>query len=135
MSMLPDANEIRRKLIALALEIIEGQTPAIDPALSLVRTYGMDSLDLLDFSFNIEELFGIRIGTDELRGRAKGMLQEEDMIDEEGCLSHEALEIMKVQIPEIPSEQFVYGLRQEDIPGLLNINVFVRMVQEKLRKE
>ena len=135
MPPLPAEDDVRRRLIALAREIIEDETIAIDATLSLVREYGMDSLDLLDFSFNIEEVFGIRIGADELRGRAKGMMREEDMIDEDGCLSREALAIMQAQIPEIPPEMFVYGLRQEDIPGLLNINVFVRMVREKLRKD
>ena len=135
MNSVPDRAEIAKALTRIAREVLEDEDQTIDPALSLVREYGMDSLDLLDFTFSIEEVYDIRIGTDELRGRAKGELTEEEMVDDNGCISRKALAIMQAQIPEIPADQFVYGLRQEDIPSLLNINVFVRLVHDKLGKD
>ncbi len=89
-------------------------------------------MDLLDFTFNIEEIFGVTIGSSELRGKAKEKFKDEDIIDEEGNICEFALEELRKNIPEIPENKIKYGLRQEDIPKLLNVDVFVRIVYEKL---
>lgn len=110
---------------------MEDETIDIDPEKSLMLDYGLDSLDLLDFSFNIEEIFEVKIGANELRGRAKGTMPEEDMFDEDGYISQKALTALKDNIPEVDPGKLSQGLRQEDIPKLLNIKVFTRIVFDK----
>ncbi len=122
---------IEEELIRLVKIVLEDDAMEIDPERSLMSDYGLDSLDLLDFTFNIEERYGVTIGANELRGRAKDELTEDEMFDEDGNISSKALEILQRTIPEIPSDKFVRGLRQEDIPTLLNIKVFTRLVYEK----
>ncbi len=124
--------EIEKKVIEVILDIIGEPDLEIDTELSLFLEYGMDSLDLLDFTFNIDEIFGVTIGSNELRGRAKDKFKDKDIIDEEGNICELALEELKKNIPEIPEEKIKYGLRQEDIPKLLNVDVFVRIISEKL---
>ncbi len=124
--------EIQSRLIELIKEILEDDNIVIDPQKSLIEDYGLDSLDLLDFSFNIEEIYNVKIGKDELSGRGRSKLKKEEMLDENGCISQAALEELRTNIPEIPASRFIYGLKQGDIPRLLNIDVFTRFVYEKL---
>ncbi len=131
MSNTYDKKTIEKKLIKLIKIILEDETIDIDPEKSLVLDYGLDSLDLLDFSFSIEEIFGVRIGANELRGRAKGTMSEDEMFDENGNISQKALKALRNNIPEVDPDKLYYGLRQEDIPKLLNIKVFTRIVFDK----
>ena len=124
--------EIQKRLIELVKEILEDESIEIDPGKSLIGDYGLDSLDLLDFSFNIEEIFNVKIGKDELSGRGRSTLKKEEMLDENGCTSEKALEELRRNVPEIPPEKFRYGMKQGDIPRLLNVAVFTRFVYDKL---
>lgn len=127
-----DKTAIQNRLIELIKEVMENDSIDIDPMKSLIDDYGIDSLDLLDFSFNIEEIYNVKIGKDELAGRAKHNLSKDEMIDENGCISERALEELQRRIPEIPRDKIVRGLKQSDIPRLLNIAVFTRIVYNKL---
>jgi acyl carrier protein len=127
-----DKTAIQNRLIELIKEVMENDSIDIDPMKSLIDDYGIDSLDLLDFSFNIEEIYNVKIGKDELAGRAKHNLSKDEMIDENGCIGERALEELQRRIPEIPRDKIVRGLKQSDIPRLLNIAVFTRIVYNKL---
>ncbi|MCK5683101.1 hypothetical protein KAJ27_03235, partial [bacterium] len=81
-----------------------------------------------------EEEFGTKIGGNELSANTSNTLKEDDMTDENGNISNLALAELKKNIPEIPPEKIKYGLRQNDIPRLLNIDVFTRLVFDKLNK-
>lgn len=130
-----DKTEIQNRLIELVKEILEDDKIKIDPDKSLIEDYGLDSLDLLDFSFNIEEIFDVKIGKDELSGRGKTKMTKEDMLDEDGCISEAALEELKKSIPEISSAKIVKGIKPGDIPRLLNVAVFTRLIFEKLAEK
>lgn len=132
MNTLIDKAKIEKQLIALVKEIMDDPKITLDPRLSLIEDYGLDSLDLLDLSFNIEEIFNVKIGKNELAGRAEQTMSKEEMFDENGCISKPALEEMKRNIPEIPAAKIVYGIKQADIPRLLNISVFTRIIFDKL---
>jgi|GEM_PF-4394288 len=123
---------IETELIRIIREILQDDTVEIDPDKSLMEDYGLDSLDLLDFAFNVEETFGVQIGADELRGRAEKKMAKGEMLDEDGNISPRALDEFKRNIPEIHPDAIAYGLRPENIPALLNLRVFVRIVFEKL---
>lgn len=135
MTILLDRTSISERLKDLIREITRNQEMELNSQKSLMMDYGLDSLDLLDFSFCIEESFGVKIGANELRGKAKEKMKEEDFLDYHGNISQKALDELKKSIPEIPTEHFTYGLRQEDIPKLLNIDVFVRIIFEKLQEQ
>ena len=135
MNSILDKQTIEKKLIKILRDILQDNTAEVDPEKSLMLEYGLDSLDLLDLSFNIEEMFGVQIGPDELRGKADTKIAKADMIDENGNISQKALEELKKNIPEISAKEFAYGLRPEAIPSLLNTKVFARIVFEKLHEE
>jgi acyl carrier protein len=126
---------VKDELIRLVRDIARNNQTTIETQKSLFFEYGFDSLDLLDFTFNIEEIFGVKIGSSELRGKAKETMKEDDFFDDQGNISPLALEELKRNIPEIPPEKIAYGLRPEDIPKLLNIDLFIRLVWEKLTEK
>ncbi len=126
--------DIKLKLIDIVKDILEDEELELDTTKSLIDDYDLDSLDLLDLTFNIEEEFGTKIGGNELSANTSNTLKEDDMTDENGNISNLALAELKKNIPEIPPEKIKYGLRQNDIPRLLNIDVFTRLVFDKLNK-
>lgn len=129
-----EIDEIKEKIVGILHQILaeDGEGVEIDTSLSLVEGYGFDSLDLLDFSFYIEEEFDVKIGPRELSIRAKGRISEDQALDEDGYLTEAALEELRRSIPEIPGQMIKHGLRQGDVPRLLNIDVFARLVRDKL---
>ena len=64
--------------------------------------------------------------------RAKGKYKQVELVDEKGFLTELSLTELKNSIPEIPAEKLIHGLRENDIPKLLTIGVFVRLIEEKL---
>ena len=48
------------------------------------------------------------------------------------CYIEEALEELKRALPEVPAEKFKPPLAKVALPGLLNVAVFVHLVQRKL---
>jgi acyl carrier protein len=128
-----DRNEIKDSISTIVREILQlSSADEFDTSKSLIDGFGLDSLDLLDLAFHIEERFGVKIGANELSGKAKSELREEDMIDDNGYLTEAALSEIRANIPEIPHEKTTGKLRKGDIPRLLNVDVFARLVEEKL---
>lgn len=129
-----DKQHIKMTLENIVKDILEeDESFPIDSSKSLIDNYNLDSLDLLDLAFNIEAEFGVKIGANELSGNSRTTLSEDEMIDENGYITECALEELRRNIPEIPPENIRYGLRQNEIPRLLNIDVFTRIVQDKLK--
>ena len=124
--------EIQKDLVEIIEEILGESKPESNENTLLIEELGFDSLDLLDMTFHIEEKFGVKIGSNELSGRAKGKYKQSELVDEKGFLTELSLTELKNSIPEIPSEKLVHGLRENDIPKLLTIGVFVRLIEEKL---
>ncbi len=124
--------KIGEKLVILIQEIIEDKSVTIDQSSSLIDDYGLDSIDLLDLTFNIEQIFAVKIGNDAIRGDIEGHLSTNDVIDRTGVLSVNAIEIIKDNNPEIPSDTVFEGFAPEDIPRLLNIKLLSRIILDKM---
>jgi len=129
-----EITEIREKLIEILCRVLAEDSASfkVDTSKSLIEDFGLDSLDLLDFAFNIEVDFDVKIGPNELSLRAKDRIDQSNILDEDGFLTELALDELRSSVPEIPAHMFRSGLRQTDIPRLLNIDVFARLVHDKL---
>jgi acyl carrier protein len=97
----------------------------------LVADLGAESIDLLDLSFRIEERFRVRIEANELereaRQRMPGVGYEQD-----GLLTEEALAEIRRAAPELDPARLVKGLRKVDLPALLTVEFFVKLISRKL---
>jgi acyl carrier protein len=108
---------------------------AIDPAkvtpdASLIADLGAESLDFLDLVFRLETEYGVKIPRDGIRLAAQEGLA--DGFDQGGVLTAEALERMRILMPEIPASKLASGLRTHQIPELFTTETFVRLVAWRL---
>lgn len=100
----------------------------------LVSELGAESIDLLDLSFRIEETFKVTIETNEIEQEARQRLAGRPY-EEKGCLTEEALVEIRKAIPEIDARKLVKGLRKTDLPSLLTVSFFVRLIRRKLNPQ
>ena len=108
---------------------------AIDPVKvtrdsSLISDLGAESLDFLDLVFRLETEYGVKIPRDGIRLAAQDGLA--DGFDKGGVLTDEALERMRILMPEIPAAKMAHGLRTHQIPELFTTETFVRLVAWRL---
>lgn len=110
-----------------------GLSPAeITPGSTLIGDLGAESLDLLDFTFQIEETFGVKIDPNEF-SRAAGDGASLPVLAEDGrTFTDEGLAMLRRMMPEVPAERFTPGLDRTGLPRLLTVEVFVNLVRRKL---
>jgi acyl carrier protein len=126
--------EIFVKLRALVQEVTGVPEERIGMESVLAEDLGAESLDLLDLSFLIEEAFGITLGSDEFERQARARLPG-GVYDRDGLLTAEAIEQLRQALPEVPPEKFQPGLHKAFLPKVLNMAVFVHLIQRKLAEE
>ena len=95
---------------------------------------GAESLDLLDLSFLIEETFGIRLEADEFTRQARQRIPG-GAYEKDGYLTGEALVELRRALPEIEPRKLAGPLRRMDLPSILNVSVFVHLIQRKLAEK
>ena len=126
--------EIFERLIPLIREVTGVREEQIKMESGLMQDLGAESVDLLDFSFLIEETFGITIEADEFERKASKRLNS-DEYEKDGVLTDEALEELRKALPEVSAECFKAGLKKIEVPGVLNVAVFVHLIQRKLAEK
>ena len=119
------------KLLPLVREVTGAREDEITLESNLMEDLGAESLDLLDLSFLVEEEFGITIEADEFEQQARQRIPG-GVYDRDGVLTNEALEEPKKALPEVPPEKFAPGLKKIEVPMVLNVAVFVHLIQRKL---
>jgi acyl carrier protein len=123
--------EIFDKLLPLIEEVTAAAAERITMESSLVADLGAESLDLLDLSFLIEEAFDVTLEPDEFERRVREQIPD-GVYEHNGYLTEEALEELKRALPEVPAEKFTPPLAKVALPGIMNVAVFVHLVQRKL---
>ncbi len=123
--------EVYQKLLPLIQEVTGARDEQITMEAVLIDDLGAESLDLLDLSFLIEETFGITIEADEFERRAKDQMPDA-VYEENGFLTEEALEKLRGALPEVPAEKLQQPLAKITLPSVLNVAVFVHLIQRKL---
>jgi acyl carrier protein len=126
--------EIFEKLIPLVREVTGVREDRITMESGLMQDLGAESVDLLDFSFLIEENFGIVIDADEFEQQASRKLDSVEY-ERDGVLTDEALEELRKALPEVPVKYLKPGLKKIELPSVLNVAVFVHIIQRKLAEK
>ena len=126
--------EIFQKLLPLIREVTGARQEQIKMDSSLMQDLGAESIDLLDFSFLIEENFDITIEADEFEQQATEKISN-GVYEKDGLLTEEALEELKKALPEVPAEKLKPGLKKIELPRVLNVSVFVHLIQRKLTEK
>ncbi|RCK81135.1 MAG: Acyl carrier protein [Candidatus Ozemobacter sibiricus] len=124
-------SEIFEKLQGLLQSVLGVKADQIKPESVLVKDLGAESIDLLDLSFLIEDTFGITIEPNEFEKEVKARLPG-GVFEKEGFLTDEALAELRQALPEVDQSRLVPGFRKAEIPSLLTVSVFVRLIRRKL---
>jgi acyl carrier protein len=123
--------EVFEKLLPLIREVTGVPAERIRMDSNLMDELGAESLDLLDLSFLIEERFGITIAADEFQRQATA-LYPDLVYEREGLLTDAALVALRQALPEVPANKFHAGMPKLSVPRVLNVAVFVHLIQRKL---
>lgn len=126
-----DENEIVERIKDSLVEVLGIDREEIKADSSIIEDLGAESIDLLDLVFRLEEIFKIRVSRREIENKARQSLSEEEFERDE-MLSHQAIENLKRELPEVPEEKFRSGLKSSEIPMLFTVRTFSRIVKEKL---
>lgn len=128
------SQEIFRKLIPLIRETTGVREEQITMDAVLMEDLGAESLDLLDLSFLIEETFGVTIEADEFEQQATLRIPG-GVYERDGILTEGALAELRRALPEVPPEKLQPGLKKVEVPAVLNVAVFVHVIQRKLAEK
>ena len=123
--------KIFEELRPLLVEVLGVSAERIRPDSVLVSDLGAESIDLLDLSFRIEEKFRVRIEANEIEREARKRLPD-GVYEKDGYLTEAALGEIRHSLPELDASKLVKGLRKIDLPALLTVSFFVRLVARKL---
>ena len=122
--------EIFERLKPLLIEVL-GVTPdKILLSSVLVSDLGAESIDLLDLSFRVEETFNVSIEGNEVEREATKRLPG-GVYEKDGRLTDEALAEIQKALPELDRGKLVSGLRKMDLPSLLTVEFFVKLIARK----
>ena len=123
--------EVFEKLVPLIREVTGSPLESIRMESLLMDDLGADSLDLLDLSFLIESEYGVALQGDEFQREATTRIPG-GVYESEGILTDGALEELKNALPEVDPDKLVPGLRSLELPRLLNVAVFVHLIQRTM---
>lgn len=126
--------EVFARLRPLVQEITGVPEAQIRMESVLVGDLGAESLDLLDLAFLIEETFGVTLGADEFERQAR-VAMPGGSYDRNGLLTDEAVRRLREALPEVPPERLRPGLPRLDLPKVLNVAVFVHLIERKLAEK
>ncbi len=123
--------EIFEKLRPLIREVTAVREEEIRMDSLLMEDLGAASLDLLDLSFLIEGAFGITLTGHEFEEQVTERLAG-GAYQENGFLTAAALAELRRLMPEVPAEKLQSPLPRVAVPTVLNVAVFVHLIERKL---
>jgi acyl carrier protein len=122
--------DIQKSVRACVADVLALDPAKVTPEASLIADLGAESLDFLDLVFRLETEYGVKIPRDGIRLAAQEGLA--DGFEKGGVLTDEALERMRILMPEVPAAKLATGLRTHQIPELFTMESFVRLVAWRL---
>ena len=124
--------EIYEKLRALLARVLEIEQSEIHEESSLFKDLGIESVDLLDLTFEIEEEFNIEIPPGELWNVGVDFLDEERYL-KDGVLTGEGIEELKRRFPLADISSLGKEVKVFDVFGLITIHMIVYYISSKLK--
>jgi acyl carrier protein len=122
-------DELYEKVRTCVAEALAIDPAKVVPGASLIEDLGAESLDFLDLVFRLETEYGVKIPRDGILLAARDGLAG---FDENGALSNDALNRLRLLMPEVAPGRIVPGLRSSQISNLFTAETFVRLVAWRL---
>lgn len=126
--------EIFKRLLPLVEEVTAVPQEKIRMESILMRDLGAESLDLLDLSFLVDETFGVTLELDDFEKRVRSRIPD-GVYMKNGFLTDDALLALRQVLPEVPAELLSPPLAAAALPSVLNVAVFVHLIERKLSEQ
>jgi acyl carrier protein len=122
--------QIFAKVKACILKTLDIKASDIKLKSRIIDDLGADSLDLLDLFFRLEQAFAIKLSPREIEKQISEKLKD-SAFGKDGFVTEPAKKELQKLMPEVPAEKFRKALHQNDLPGLLTVEVIVNLVKRK----
>lgn len=120
-------NEVK-SAISSALGVEEA---SILPESVLTRDLDAESLDFLDVSYQLEQTFGFKMARHFVLEHAEEMFGEGKAIDENGCLTAEAVKMLRLRFDSDPG--FLKpGIDMDEVVHLITVDSLIKSVLDIL---
>jgi acyl carrier protein len=93
----------------------------------IIQDLGADSLDFLDLSFHIQQKFGVSFSPRDDERRLQEKLGGV-AVQNNGAYTPEALAELRMNMPEVPAEEFTEGLAVSALPFLFRVSTIVNLI-------
>ncbi len=120
-------NDIFEKVCECLREAGDIRDLEIKPEMSLIDDLEMDSIDLVDFTFRLEQAFGVKFPAGELEERTRKEMGDVEF-EINTVVTPEGLEHLKTALPEVPPRKFLAGMTIYDLPSLISELAIMRVV-------
>lgn len=98
---------------------------------TLIEDLKIDSIDMIDLIYQLEDEFSIEVKIGEMEKTARSRLGEKPFAVD-NVITPEGLLILKEMMPEVPDNKFKNGIMIQQIPYLFTVQSMCRLVQSKI---
>ena len=119
------------KIISEVLAIDEDQI-ALNKR--FINDLGAESIDFLDFVFQLEREFGIKTPLRQVEKEARGSLTDAEF-EQNGVVTPAGLKVLREFLSEVPEAYFKPNLKVNEIPTLFTVETFCKLVVNALNKQ
>jgi acyl carrier protein len=123
-------DELSSHVLGCVADVLAIDKDTVAPNASLIEELGAESLDFLDLVFRLETDFRVKIPRDGVRLMAQEGLA--DGFEHAGVLTPEALDRLRLLMPEVAQNRLAAGLRSDQLPNLFTAETFVRLLAWRL---
>ena len=127
-------DEIFAKVKKCIMESSDIEGSEINLGDTLINELGLDSIDLIDLLYQLEQTFSISITVGEIESMAREETGSEPF-EIDTVITHAGIESLKKLMPEVPGENFKQGITVQEIPFLFNVHSICNLIERKLKKK
>jgi len=124
-------DEIYAKVRTALVDALGVDEDEVTPASSLTRDLGAESIDFLDISFRLEQVFGFKIAQGELFPENASTDPE---YVQEGKVTAKGIAAMKARLPHADFTEFEKDPQLSKVASVFTVDGLVRFVEQKLTK-
>ncbi len=122
------------KVRAIVADVLAIEEDDIHLNSRLIGDLGAESIDFLDFIFQLEREFKIKIPRGQLEKKARGSLDESEF-EEGGVITDKGIQALKTFLSEVPEEAFSKKMKTSEIPLLFTVETFCKLVVSALSEK
>ncbi|HBS28526.1 MAG TPA: acyl carrier protein [Phycisphaerales bacterium] len=122
-------DDILSKIKEVLVDALGVDEDEVTPEARLTKDLGAESIDFLDITFKLEQVFGFKIPQGELFPESAA---QDPQYVADGKVTPKGLTEMKRKLPHIDFSEFEKNPRLADIGNVFTVDVLVNYVERKL---